>query len=123
MRARIDTRAGLWPAFWLLGNSKWPENGEVDVMEFYQNKILANVAWKANNTNEWSAEWDSSARSLTNLRYQDPDWDNQFHVWRMDWDEHSIRLCVDDVLMNSTNTNNTLTPMVATHSAANPCTC
>lgn len=110
MRARLDTRTGLWPAFWLLGNGKWPESGEVDVMEFYQNKILANVAWKANNSDPWSAQWDSSTRSLTNLRYQDPDWDNQFHTWRMDWDENSIRLYVDDVLMNSTNTNNTINP-------------
>ena len=78
MRARIDTRAGLWPAFWLLGNGKWPEGGEIDVMEYYQNKILANVAWKSPSSDQWNASWDSSTRSLSNLRLQFADWDNRF---------------------------------------------
>lgn len=24
---------GYWPAFWMLGNGQWPENGEVDILE------------------------------------------------------------------------------------------
>ena len=32
MRARIDTRPGLWPAFWTLGvEGQWPNNGEIDI--------------------------------------------------------------------------------------------
>lgn len=110
MRARIDTRAGLWPAFWLLGNGKWPEGGEIDVMEYYQNKILANVAWKSPSSDQWNASWDSSTRSLSNLRLQFPDWENRFHTWRMDWDNKSIRLYVDDILMNSTSLSGTKNP-------------
>jgi beta-glucanase (GH16 family) len=34
----IDTKAGIWPAFWLLGDSirhgtNWPACGELDIME------------------------------------------------------------------------------------------
>lgn len=110
MRARIDARAGLWPAFWLLGNGKWPEGGEIDVMEYYQNKILANVAWKSPSSDQWNASWDSSTRSLSNLRLQHPDWEARFHTWRMDWDANTIRLYVDDILMNSTSLSGTKNP-------------
>lgn len=35
MRGRIDTRAGLWPAFWTLGVKRpWPHNGEIDILEY-----------------------------------------------------------------------------------------
>lgn len=37
IRARIDTSMGAWPAIWALGTRReWPDNGEVDIMEFYR---------------------------------------------------------------------------------------
>ena len=32
--------------------------------------------------------------------FDDPDWSAKFHLWRMDWDESSIKLYVDDLLLN-----------------------
>lgn len=32
-RMKMTGGAGLWPAFWALGNGKWPDCGEIDVME------------------------------------------------------------------------------------------
>lgn len=110
IRAKIDTRAGLWPAFWMLGPGKWPEGGEIDIMEYYNGKILANVAWKANNDDAWSAAWDSSTRELRRLRFQHDDWDDRFHVFRMDWDANEIRLYVDNIFMNSTKLDSVANP-------------
>ena len=32
-RMKLAAGAGLWPAFWALGNGRWPDTGEIDVME------------------------------------------------------------------------------------------
>lgn len=32
-RMKMAAGAGLWPAFWALGNGKWPDCGEIDIME------------------------------------------------------------------------------------------
>jgi hypothetical protein len=63
MRARIPTEAGMWPAWWTLGvKGEWPSNGEIDIMEFYKNNLLANVA--CGTATRWQAKWDSSATPL-----------------------------------------------------------
>lgn len=32
-RMKMSAGDGLWPAFWALGNGKWPDCGEIDIME------------------------------------------------------------------------------------------
>jgi beta-glucanase (GH16 family) len=97
LRARIPTAAGMWPAWWTLGVSgEWPSNGEIDIMEYYQNKVLANVA--CGTSTEWQAKWDSSSKSLSSLG---ANWSSDFHVWRMDWDDQNITLYLDDQTMNT----------------------
>ena len=98
MRARIDVRPGMWPAFWSVGEKgRWPASGEVDVMEYYNGVLLANVAWA---DSSGRARWDSSRKPVAELG--GAAWASNYHVWRMDWDEREIRLFVDDRLLNST---------------------
>jgi beta-glucanase (GH16 family) len=35
-------------------------------------------------------------------------WSKRFHLWRMDWDERSIRLYVDGLLLNTTDLSETI---------------
>lgn len=97
MRARIDTRAGLWPAFWTLGvEGEWPRNGEIDIMEFYRGMLLANIAWGSET--RFKGVWQDLKKPIET--FEDRRWGKKFHVWRMDWDEKAIRLYVDNELLN-----------------------
>lgn len=97
IRGKINIGPGLWPAIWTLGvNGEWPSNGEIDIMEYYKENILANVASGTNT--RFKAKWFSSTKPVTD--FNDPNWADKFHIWRMDWDETAICLYVDNELLN-----------------------
>nr|WP_236018665.1 glycoside hydrolase family 16 protein [Hymenobacter sp. BT559] len=99
MRARIPTHSGMWPDFWTLGVGKeWPSGGEIDIMEYYRGKVLANVA--SGTAQPYTPKWHSETKPLTS--FKDPAWAGKFHVWRMDWDTEAIRLYLDNELLNET---------------------
>jgi len=105
MRGRIDTRAGLWPAFWTLGSARaWPACGEIDIMEYYRGMLLANACWGG--ARRWVGIWDDLKKPIT--EFGDPEWSSKFHVWRMDWDKESIKLYVDDQLLNTIELSKTI---------------
>lgn len=96
MRGRIDISSGLWPAWWTLGvNGRWPANGEIDIMEYYKKKLLANIACLGTDK---KTEWHSNTFRIDSMGGKA--WASGFHVWRMDWDEEAVGLYVDDVLLN-----------------------
>jgi len=103
VRAKIPTATGSWPAIWLLGNQwEWPNNGEVDILEYYikngRPSILANACW--GDKGLWQAVWNESVTPFSHFTGNDKDWAKKFHVWRMDWDENYMSIYVDGELLN-----------------------
>ncbi|MSR75822.1 MAG: glycoside hydrolase family 16 protein, partial [Planctomycetes bacterium] len=82
---------------------EWPASGEIDIMESYQAKLHANAAWSS--ATRWKPIWNAVGVPYTTLAkeagFADATaWAQQFHTWRMDWNETLIRLFVDGRLMN-----------------------
>jgi beta-glucanase (GH16 family) len=97
VRAKIDAQTGLWPAIWTLGiDGQWPANGEVDIMEYYHDSILANYAI-ANKIGK-GAIWDSYKKPLDS--FGGKKWADDFHVWTLIWTENKMEIYVDAILLN-----------------------
>jgi beta-glucanase (GH16 family) len=105
VRARIETQTGLWPAIWTLGVSgEWPSNGEVDVMEYYGDKILANFAYAS--ATRWQAIWKGASKPISALG--GPAFATQFHIWTFEWDQNQMTILLDGVVMNSVDLSTTV---------------
>lgn len=104
MRAKIDIRPGLWPAFWTLGvDGEWPSGGECDIMEYYRGMLLANFAWGSEQ--RFRGIWDDVKIPVEQFG---PDWADEFHVWRLDWTEDAMKIYMDDQLLNEVDLSKTV---------------
>lgn len=106
VRAKIPIEQGGWPAIWSTGNwYEWPLGGEIDILEFYKEKIHANLCWGG--SKRWDGSWNSANYPITDFTSKDAKWAEKYHIWRMDWDEKYIRIYLDDVLLNETDLSTT----------------
>jgi beta-glucanase (GH16 family) len=104
VRAKIIAQNGLWPAIWTLGVAgSWPTNGECDIMEYYKGGLHANFAHGGTFANK--PIWSSKFKSITS--FNKPNWDGDFHVWKLEWSEQSMEIYVDGLLLNSISLENT----------------
>jgi beta-glucanase (GH16 family) len=105
VRAKIDAQTGLWPAIWTLGvESEWPSNGEVDILEYYDNSILANYAYAGKQ--RYKAIWDVVKKPIDSMGKKN--WATDFHVWKLLWTEKLMQIFVDDILLNEISLEKTI---------------
>ncbi len=95
IRAKLPKTKGIWPALWMLGNNidqvGWPACGEIDIME-----LLGQQPSKIYNTLHYGvnpALHKSYGRDYT---LTEGSFDQQFHVFSMEWKQDSITMFVDD---------------------------
>jgi beta-glucanase (GH16 family) len=101
VRAKLPVGGGTWPAIWMLGSNistaGWPACGEIDIMEH-----------KGNEPNKISSAFHypgfSGGGAVTsNLTISNAA--TEFHVYKAEWTNSSIKIYVDDQLFHSlTNT-------------------
>ncbi|MFK8078362.1 MAG: family 16 glycosylhydrolase [Granulosicoccus sp.] len=98
-RARMPAGKGLWSAFWLLNayyKQDQPEDPEIDIIEAIGDRVTT-----ANHAYHYRTDTDGSGfynqQSSTEMRAQISDFSQNFHTYRVDWEEGRIVWYVDDV--------------------------
>jgi len=93
MKAKLPKGKGTWPAFWMLpeqqlyGTNYWPDNGEIDIMEYvgYQPGVIHGSVHTHQNY-----AGNSITRTITYSGVED-----DFHVYAIEWASDMIKFYVD----------------------------
>jgi beta-glucanase (GH16 family) len=88
-RIKMPAFAGVWPAFWMLGDNissvGWPSCGELDIMEHInaENKTYGTAHWSDPN-GQYASYGGNTAVTVTD-----------YHVYSIEWDANYVRWFVD----------------------------
>jgi beta-glucanase (GH16 family) len=87
-RIKLTAGAGLWPAFWTLGTGRWPDTGEMDIMENVGDPTWTNFALHgpgySGNTPLVIRQHFTQGGDITG-----------WHIYSMDWTRDSLVFKVD----------------------------
>ena len=87
-RIRIDSGAGLWPAWWMLGYGNWPECGEQDIMEFVGERDWASAAVHGPN-------YFGNTPFVNRYYFPHTEDITHWHVYAVDWTPDSLNFSYD----------------------------
>ena len=91
-RLKVPVGAGLWPAFWALGNDidtkGWPLCGEIDIMEY-----VGRRPGEVFNTLHTQSSFGNSVNTKVTTF---PNIEDDFHVFGFKWTPASITFLLDD---------------------------
>jgi beta-glucanase (GH16 family) len=95
-RVKVPAGAGIWPAFWMLGNTfngrNWPACGEIDIMESLGREPSVNHG-------SLHGPGYSGGKPMTSI-YTLPEgrkFSDDYHIFAIDWKPTEITFYVDDM--------------------------
>ncbi len=91
-RMKLPAGAGLWPAFWLLGTGKWPDTGEIDVMENVGDPAWVSVALHG-------PGYSGDTPLVSRFAFPGGRDATGWHVYSVDWAPDAIQFRVDDAVI------------------------
>jgi beta-glucanase (GH16 family) len=87
-RMKLPAGPGYWPAFWALGNGRWPDTGEIDIMENVGEPDWTSVALHGRGY--------SGETPLVNKFFLPEKSDiTAWHVYSVDWTTESLVFKID----------------------------
>lgn len=107
-RIKIPLGAGMWPAFWMLGNNintvSWPTCGEMDIMEHIDSDstIYGTMHWNVNGHVQYG-----QTTIISNP--------TDYHIYAIEWNASSINWYVDNTLYATGNIENNINGTNAFH--------
>jgi beta-glucanase (GH16 family) len=91
-RIKLTDGAGLWPAWWALGTGRWPETGEIDILEYVGEKDWASAAVHG-------PGYSGETPFVNRLYFPENNDVTNWHVYAVDWTPDSLVFKYDDVPM------------------------
>ena len=96
VKAKLPKGGGTWPAIWTIGSNinsvGWPACGEIDIMEHWGHEPTI-VSSATHNT---ACSGDCSGVNVGKTAISD--YNDEFHVYSMIWNENEIQFLIDDEL-------------------------
>lgn len=87
-RIKMPDAEGVWPAFWMLGNGRWPDTGEIDIMEYVGEKDWTGVALHGPG---YSGETPLVNKFVFDKGTDATDW----HVYAVEWTKDAVLFEID----------------------------
>ncbi|MBP9746615.1 MAG: family 16 glycosylhydrolase [Saprospiraceae bacterium] len=103
-RMRLPVGQGIWPAFWMLPTDNvygdWPQSGELDIMEY-----LGHEPNTVHGTLHYGNSWPNNASTTKDFTNTLTGFDQDFHVFAIEWSINTIKWFVDGYLYSTKSTN------------------
>jgi len=101
VRARLPGGPGAWPAIWMLPQGGgWPDGGEIDIMEAWAHRRAKVYHTYHDGIEDQGIKTAAGMEHKARSRFypqsgRDDTFDDDFHVYAVEWDENELRFFVD----------------------------